>query len=151
MTPAPDLPRPLTPQLQLVQEATYLALALAQRLQDNFAHHAGTCGLTAAQARLLVALQPGAAVPQRALAAHLDYDPSNLTGLIDKLEASGTVRRRPDARDRRVKMVLLTEAGTGTRERFWAALTSDAGPLAHLPDERVRALRDDLVEALGER
>ncbi len=142
-------PRPPTEALRVVQEAAYLALELAQRLQDNYAGHAGEVGLTTAQAKVLLALHPDQEVSQRALADQLDYDPSNLTGLIDKLEARGAVHRRPDERDRRVKMVLLTEAGRQTRDQFWTALTSDPGPLAHLTEKQARALRDRLHEALG--
>jgi len=123
-------------------------LALAQRLQDNYARHAADAGLTAAQANVLCALKPDQAVSQRALADQLKYDPSNLTGLIDKLEARGAVRRRPDNHDRRVKMLLVTEKGTQIRNEFWSALTSDPGPLAHLTADRARALRDRLAEAL---
>lgn len=149
MTPAPKLPPPPTEALRVVQEAAYLALALAQRLQDNYAHHAAELGLTAAQAKVLLALQPDQPVSQRALADQLGYDPSNLTGLIDKLEARGEVRRRPDHRDRRVKTLLMTAAGTQTRTAFWTALTSDSGPLAHLTAGQARALRDRLTEALA--
>ncbi len=149
MTPAPQLPPPPTQALRVVQEAAYLALTLAQRLQDNYARHAADLGLTAAQAKVLLALQPDQAVSQRALADQLGYDPSNLTGLIDKLEARGAVRRRPDDRDRRVKTLLLTSAGTQTRTAFWTALTNDSGPLAHLTAGQARALRDRLTEALA--
>jgi len=149
VTPAPELSPPPTEALRVVQEAAYLALALAQRLQDNYARHAADLGLTAAQAKVLLALQPDQAVSQRALADRLGYDPSNLTGLIDKLEARGEVRRRTDHRDRRVKTLLMTPAGTQTRTAFWTALTSDSGPLAHLTAGQARALRDRLTEALA--
>ena len=149
MPPLPHLPPPATEALRVVQEAAYLALALAQRLQDNYARHAAALGLTAAQAKVLLALQPNEAVSQRALADHLGYDPSNLTGLIDKLETRGAVRRRPDDRDRRVKTLLLTPSGTQTRTAFWTALTNDSGPLAHLTTGQAQALRDRLTEALA--
>jgi len=149
VTAVPEMPPPPTEALRVVQEAAYLALALAQRLQDNYARHAADLDLTAAQAKVLVALQPGQATSHRALAAQLGYDPSNLTGLIDKLEARGAVRRNADHHDRRVKTLLLTPAGTQTRTAFWTALTSDSGPLAHLTADQARALRDRLTEALA--
>lgn len=145
---APELPSPPTKALRVVQEAAYLALELARRLQDNYARHAAALGLTAAQAKVLLALRPDQPASHRALAQQLGFDPSNLTGLIDKLEARGEVRRRPDDRDRRVKTVLLTKAGTQTRTAFWTALTSDSGPLAHLTAAQAKALRDSLAEAL---
>lgn len=149
MASGPARPRPSTESLRVVQEAAALTLALAQRLQDGYAGHAADVGLTAAQAKVLVALQPDQSVSQRELADLLRADPSNLTGLIDKLEARGDVRRQPDARDRRVKLLVLTADGARTRERFWAGLTSDPGPLAHLTEAQVRALRDRLGEALA--
>jgi DNA-binding MarR family transcriptional regulator len=146
----PERSLPPTEQLRLVQEASYLALGLAQRLQDNFAAHAAGLGLTAAQAKVLVALHPDQPVPQRALAEQLGYDPSNLSGLVDKLEELGAVQRRPGEVDRRIKMVVLTKVGQQTRDAFWGRLTNDAGPLAHLTTAQVRELRDRLADALGD-
>lgn len=140
---------PTSDDLRVLQHAARLALALAERLQGNFARHAAASGLTAAQAKVLIALRPGQAVSQRTLARDLDHDPSNLTGLIDRLEARGAVRRDPDERDRRVKTVTLTEAGLALRAAFWAELTGDPGPLAHLSGAQARALRDHLADALG--
>jgi DNA-binding MarR family transcriptional regulator len=59
-------------------------------------------------------------VPMRSLAARLDYDASNLSVLIDRLERRGAVERRPDPADRRVKaparrhaqLTLSREAGS---------------------------------------
>jgi len=48
---------------------------------------------------------------QVALAEELDLGKVALGGLIDRLEASGIVERRPDAADRRVKRVYLTKVG----------------------------------------
>lgn len=135
--------------LRLVRETALLTLALAERLQANYARHAVELGLTAAQVKVLLTLKPGEPVSQRTVAAQLSYDPSNLTGLIDKLEALGAVGRRPDDRDRRVKMLLLTDAGAKFQQAFWNALNSDPGPLAHLTQEQTRALRDQLAQALA--
>lgn len=98
---------------------------------------------------MLIALRPDQPVPQRALADQLGFDPSNLTGLIDKLEALGAVQRRPGEADRRIKMVVLTEVGQRTRDDFWGRLTNDTGPLAGLTTPQVRELRDRLADALG--
>lgn len=134
--------------LRIVREAALLTLALAERLQANYARHAAELGLTAAQIKVLLVLAPGQPVSQRSVADQLRYDPSNLTTLIDKLEARGAVRRRPDEHDRRVKALLLTDAGAKIQRAFWTGLNSDPGPLAHLSPEQTRALRDRLAEAL---
>jgi DNA-binding MarR family transcriptional regulator len=50
-------------------------------------------------------------VPLSQICAEMIADNSNLTRLVDRLEARGLVRRAPDAHDRRVSLVQLTDAG----------------------------------------
>lgn len=151
--PPPDQPtvpaEPASEHLRRVQETAWLLLAMAERLQQHFAARAVEFGLSAAQAKVLVALQPGESAPMRALAVRLEYDPSNLTGLVDRLEARGTVERRPDPADRRVKALVLTEAGERTRQDFQRRLTRDAGPLARLSPSQIDELRALLQVALA--
>jgi DNA-binding MarR family transcriptional regulator len=47
----------------------------------------------------------------RRLAELLACDASNVTGIVDRLEARGLIRREVSASDRRVKNVVATEAG----------------------------------------
>jgi DNA-binding MarR family transcriptional regulator len=136
--------------LRLVQEVTWRLLAMVERLQQGFAAHAGEFGLSAAQAKLLMQLQPSEELPMRALAERLRYDPSNLTGLVDKLEERGAVRRRPDPRDRRVKALVITEEGVRLRDGFWERVVHDPGPLERLDRAQLRRLQDLLGRALAE-
>ena len=50
-------------------------------------------------------------LPMNELAALLACDNSNVTGLVDRLEARGLVTRQPSPEDRRVKHIVLTDAG----------------------------------------
>lgn len=125
-----------------------MVLALAGGLQDNYAAHAAKLGLTAAQSKVLMALRPDDEVPMRALADRIRLDPSNLTGLIDKLERRGLVQRVPDTVDRRVKVLVLTEEGTGLRRAFLGLLTSSAGPLEHLSPAQLNKLAEALRPAV---
>lgn len=134
--------------LRDVQEASYLLHRMAERQQAYYAACAAEFDLTAAQSKVLMSLKPGEAVPMRGLADRVGSDPSNLTGLVDKLEARGALRRDPDAADRRVKTLRLTDDGELLRDRFWHRLTSDAGPIAPLNPDQVRQLRDLLAAAL---
>ena len=88
----------------------------------------------------LLTLEPGEAVPMRSLAARLDYDASNLSVLIDRLERRGAVERRPDPGDRRVKELVLTPEGERLRAAFWRSLVEDQGPLAPFADAELGAL-----------
>lgn len=75
----------------------------------DFAASAGRHGLSSSQAKALaVVLEP---VPMRALAGKLGCDASNVTGIVDRLEALGYARREAAAADRRVKIVAITEQG----------------------------------------
>jgi DNA-binding MarR family transcriptional regulator len=87
--------------LRAVQETSWLVLDLVERLQRGFALRAAEFGLSRAQAKVLLALRPGEALPMRVLARGLGFDPSNLTGLADRLEERGLIERRPDPADRR--------------------------------------------------
>ncbi len=71
-------------------------------------------GLTAAQFNVMNILadpELSKGVSQRELADLLVVDRSNVTGLIDRMEAAGWVRRADDPADRRVYRVNLTGLG----------------------------------------
>jgi DNA-binding MarR family transcriptional regulator len=75
-------------------------------------------------------------------------DNSNVTGIVDRLEALGLVERKPAARDRRVKAVALTEEGVALREVVQLRMSEPPPPLKRLSDEDASALRDILQRAL---
>ncbi|MGF7236814.1 MAG: MarR family winged helix-turn-helix transcriptional regulator [Frankia sp.] len=135
-----DLPPPSTEHLRLVLGVDLAVLALADRLRAHWAVHAATSGLTTAQVRVLLTVEPGEAVAMRSLAARLDYDASNLSTVVDRLERRGTVERRSDPHDRRVKALVLTAEGERLRASFWSGLVEDPGPLAPLGEQDLRAL-----------
>ncbi len=135
--------------LRLVREVVGLWVEMQSRLQAHFAALAAEHSLSAMQAKVLIRLDPAGAVTMRALADHLQYDPSNLTSVIDRLEALGAVQRRPDPRDRRVRGIVLTDKGLRLREGFWQRLVSEAGPLGHLGVRELAQLRSILQSAVA--
>lgn len=144
-----DLPEPQTERHRLVLSADLGLLALADRLRQHWTQHAAATGLSNAQIKVLLLLEPDQALPMRALAARLDYDASNLSTLIDRLERRGAVERRPDPADRRVKGLVLTAEGNRLRQEFWRGLIADPGPLAPLDDHALRGLLAVLDQAVG--
>ena len=71
-------------------------------------------GLTEAQLNVLMLLKyqcSGGELDQSSLGRMLVVNRSNVTGLVDRMERAGWVRRAPDAADRRVKRVSLTAEG----------------------------------------
>lgn len=109
---------------------------------------AAECGLTATQCHALRLLEPGSAVSMRNLADRLGCDASNVTGIVDRLEDRGLVERRPDAADRRVKLLLLTDAGAELRALLARRLADPPAPLQRLTADEQRALRDLMRRAL---
>lgn len=111
---------------------------------------ASELGLTASQAHLLWRLSPDASVPMSALAAALSCDNSNVTGLVDRLEAQEFLVRET-GRDRRVKTISLTAKGRRARTRIIERLDVAPPPIASLSEQEQRRLFELIVKALGAR
>lgn len=67
--------------------------------------------LTMQQLRALFVLGASGALSAHELAETLGIGPTTLTGIVDRLQARGLVHRLPDGQDRRVRRIVLTEAG----------------------------------------
>ncbi|KIX72631.1 MarR family winged helix-turn-helix transcriptional regulator [Streptomyces sp. JL4002] len=100
-----DTAPPAPTKLELLE----LLAAIGTAQWREFAAAAAQHGLTSTQARVLAQLD--GPVPMRGLATLLVCDASNVTGIVDRLEARGLVRREPSPADRRVKNVVATDAG----------------------------------------
>jgi DNA-binding MarR family transcriptional regulator len=83
------------------------------------------------------------------VAAALQCDNSNVTGIVDSLEQKGLARRRPDEGDRRVKLIELTEEGRRVHARLQRAFTKPPQWVAGLSERDQRELRDILQRASG--
>jgi DNA-binding MarR family transcriptional regulator len=114
-----------------------LARAAAGYYRD-LAAAAAVHGLTMTQAKMLILLrQP---LPMRALAGLLACDASNITGLVDRLEARGLVTRHLDAADRRIKNVVATEEGREAVRLIRADMRATSVAFARLDEEGRRSL-----------
>ena len=134
--------------LRLEGEVVGLWFEMQARLEAHFTELAAKYELTAIQAKVLLLLQPEGAMTMRSIAGLLQYDASNLTGVVDRLEEMGAVRRQPHPSDRRAKGVVLTAEGQRVRKAFWDRLTSNTGPLGRLNDRELVGLRRLLGTAL---
>ncbi len=105
-------------------------------------------GLSPQQSMAISTLRPGDPMPMSALAEAMHCDNSNITGIVDRLEAAGLAERRPSERDRRVKAVVLTEKGEWTRIEVERRAGEPPPRLAKLSDEDAVALRAILQRAL---
>src|SRR5262249_48149161 len=72
----------------------------------------GSVGLSMAKLHALKALaDAGGSVPLGQLAERLSCVKSNITQLVDRLEADGFVARESHPKDRRTRLAVLTAAG----------------------------------------
>lgn len=131
----------------LPRQAWTLLFELMHAHMRNFPALAAEFELSPVQAHVLRQLGEGP-LAMSTLAGYLSCDASNVTGLVDRLEARGLVARKSSEQDRRVKMLVLTEAGVALRERLLERLAEPPEPIARLGDADLRALRDIMRRAL---
>jgi MarR family transcriptional regulator, organic hydroperoxide resistance regulator len=111
---------------------------------------AADCDLSPIQCHVLHLLEPGRPLPMGRLAETLSCDASNVTGLVDRLESRGLIRRQPSSDDRRVKVLQLTPAGSRMRARLLTQMSGCSHPLSRLSPDQQRTLVK-ILEVLVER
>ncbi|WP_030218281.1 MarR family winged helix-turn-helix transcriptional regulator [Streptomyces sp. NRRL WC-3626] len=127
----------------LTLEVVELIGSVVARYHEEYEEAAAGHALTGAQAKLLslLSLEP---LPMRKLAQRLKCEPSNVTGIVDRLESRGLVERRPDPGDRRVKLAAATPEGRRVARSLRESLNFAREPLAGLSVPARVALRDAL-------
>ncbi|MFD7702981.1 MarR family winged helix-turn-helix transcriptional regulator [Streptomyces caelestis] len=132
----------------LTLEVVELIGSVVARYHEEYEEAAAGHALTGAQAKLLslLSLEP---LPMRKLAQRLKCEPSNVTGIVDRLESRGLVERRPDPADRRVKLAAATAEGRRVTRSLRESLRFAREPLAGLSEAERVALRDALRRMLG--
>jgi DNA-binding MarR family transcriptional regulator len=96
--------------------------------------------LSPTQCHVLHLIEPDRPIPMGQLAETLACDASNVTGLVDRLESRGLVRRRPSSGDRRVKVLVLTPTGERLRALLRDRMTAPPPTLQRLSAREQRAL-----------
>jgi DNA-binding MarR family transcriptional regulator len=104
--------------------------------------------LSPAQCHVLHLIEPERPVAMGELAETLSCDKSNVTGLVDRLESRGLVRRSPSEQDRRVKVLVLTPRGTRLRALLVERMTAPPPALDRLSPGEQRALARILARLL---
>jgi DNA-binding MarR family transcriptional regulator len=127
-------------------ELIHLLFDVLGTMKQRFHAVVGGFGMTPPMAHALRQLEPGRPVPMRELALGLHCDASTVTGIVDRLEAAGLVRRQQDPTDRRVKGLVVTKAGLVLRAQLVERLVREAPPVAALDAAERRLLRALLVK-----
>lgn len=123
-----------------------IQLLLSQRGQLPLL--AAALELSPAQCHVLYAIEPGKPVPMKQLATSLSCDASNVTGLVDRLESRGLLRRLADSRDRRVKVLDLTPTGAKLRAELVARMSTPPPAVRRLSARDQRELERILSRLL---
>lgn len=121
------------PALSTVDALTQLSFLLHGRLEN----HSRAADLSIVQGRLLGILRDRRPTMGE-LTKFLDLDKSSVTGLVDRAERRGLVRRCTDDRDRRATVVEITDLGRDLITSATTAYSTELTALvAHLrPHER---------------
>lgn len=108
-----------------------------------------TLGLNVRQRLVIQSLGQDAGRPIAAVSQQLGVTPSTMTGLVDRLEEQGFVRRESHPSDRRATLLRLTRKGESAYRRevdFYRALVDET--LSELGDD-AKALVLDALAHLG--
>lgn len=99
--------------IKLYRSFLRTARSLRKELSKPLAEH----GLTGSQYSVLNAISDeGSSLGS--LAEHAKRDPSNITGIVDRLERAGLIVRGKDPKDRRVIKVFITPEGEAVRKKI---------------------------------
>lgn len=136
----------------LTEVVTRLRRALRTSIRTDYPWES----LPMAQVELLLALQEHRAVRVGELASLLRLAPNTVSGLVQVLVETGLVTRAPDASDRRVAVVELTDAGRTKLAEWERSHRSRIGEaLGRLPEAERATIRaalpalDRLVDHLA--
>ena len=133
------------------EEAWELLWQIMQANKPRMIELARELDFSPVQLHSLRLLEPDVETPMRALARQLFCDPSNVTGIVDRLVARGLVERRGSDTDRRVKIIRLTPEGERIRASVVERMSTPPAEIAELALDQQLALRDALREAVERR
>lgn len=117
-------------------------------VQEHLMSTAAAFDLSPQQAFALRAIDSTSSMSDLATLMHCDA--SNVTGIVDRLEARGFIERRPDSADRRVKRLIVTDVGRAHRARLETQLLSTFPGVARLTEAQRGELFALLTVALGD-
>ncbi len=127
------------------REVCGMIAELSRRIDGHVRSHLTGIDLTASQAVAVRELRTPLTMHQ--LADRMSCEASNVTFVVDRLEANGLAERTADLGDRRVKRVCLTDAGKTLRLRLMRQLAKDS-PLAGLTAAERHRLSQLLAKAV---
>jgi MarR family transcriptional regulator, 2-MHQ and catechol-resistance regulon repressor len=106
--------------------------------------------MTRPQFQALMSLAQRGPILMKEISEKMFVTRANVTGIIDRLESKGLVRRTANHRDRRATMIELTPKGVALQERVSSKYTTFMqDSLKVLTEDEQKSLRDALVKLQG--
>jgi DNA-binding MarR family transcriptional regulator len=126
------------PQMHAVTSLMRVQQLVLAELDDILRPH----GLTFAryEALVLLVFSRRGSLPLGKMGERLQVHPTSVTSIVDRLEASGHVVRRPHPEDGRAVLAEITESGRRLVEAATADLVEDRFALGGVPVEQLQTL-----------
>jgi DNA-binding MarR family transcriptional regulator len=123
---------------------------VSSRVFNRLLKDSGGADINSAQGRILFAIWGKGAMSISALAKETALEPSTLTGMLDRLESGGLLRRVPSAEDRRAYVVECTDEGRAMESRY-ATLSAKMTELFYgeMGEAEIAAFEGSLGEILA--
>ncbi len=121
-----------------------------RRVYDYYEKRLSPFGLTPPQYFVFNALWMGDGITIGELGDRVSLDSSTLTGIIDRMEKSGYVERKPNPDDRRSALVFLTEKAKELGPRILEFADELDTTLKQPFSEKDMATFEKVLRALGE-
>jgi DNA-binding MarR family transcriptional regulator len=135
------------------QELRRLLFACGRQrsLRDPIASMIEELRFTPAQLHTLLWLGAESTLTMGEMAGRLGITEKTITGVVDRLETEGYVRRVRNVRDRRVVRAELTRKGAAAQQRFEAAIQAKLNDFLALLESEERRTLIRIVQKLCER
>ncbi|MFO7877239.1 MAG: MarR family transcriptional regulator [Desulfovermiculus sp.] len=134
---------------QAIQHIVTAIRQLVSSIHHNSSMLKKYYGLTGPQSEALRILEDYGPISSAALSRKLYVTPSNVTGIIDRLEKKGLVERIRKPRDRRVSLITLTEKGDMLYQSLPASIEGKLISGLHDMDlEQVTKLHEEIYKIL---
>lgn len=132
--------------MQASNEVLHAYLQVNQKITEEMRGHFGKSNLTFPQTLVLALLDSDGPMPISSLAKATGSANSTVSGIVDRLERSGLVRRVRSEQDRRVIFVEVTEQYHQCREELGSfAIQRFHDAVDAMEDDQVRAVLNGLT------
>ncbi|WP_061212705.1 MarR family winged helix-turn-helix transcriptional regulator [Syntrophomonas wolfei] len=129
--------------MELDQCLNFVLTKAQQSVHQLFKAELMPYGVTPGQYSVLKCLWKDNGQTVKQLAEHLYLDSSTVTGILDRMEQKGMIKKKADPKDRRALQVLLTEKGQDLEEPLTQAiLNANKKALRQMDENQFESLKE---------